>query len=96
MVYYSQKKVNKSLDTIDSRLDKVESSIESLRETVENNATEFRSHFKHIETKLDRHEKQFEVFAEAIRGNEIDIKFLSEKSGVHEKEINQIKTRIQI
>lgn len=40
-------------DKMDLRFDSVESKIESLQETVDNNATEFRSHFRHIENKLD-------------------------------------------
>ena len=55
-------------DVMDKRFDKVESRIESLRETVENNATEFRSHFRHIERKLDHHDKMFEFVSEELSG----------------------------
>jgi archaellum component FlaC len=69
--------------------------VESLKETFENNATEFRN-FKHIETKLDQHEDVFKTVAAEIKGVKIDIDYLSKKAGIHDKEINQIKMRIQI
>ncbi|MCS0791442.1 hypothetical protein [Cytobacillus pseudoceanisediminis] len=86
--------VESRIDKVDSRLGSVENRIERLSEQIENNATEFRSHFKHIETKLEQHEETFNVISDAIKGTKIDIVHLSEKSGVHEMEINQLKKRI--
>lgn len=86
--------VESRIDKVDSRLGSVENRIERLSEQIENNATEFRSHFKHIETKLEQHEETFNVISDAIKGAKIDIVHLSEKSGVHEMEINQLKKRI--
>ncbi|MBU8771552.1 hypothetical protein [Cytobacillus oceanisediminis] len=86
--------VENSIDTVDNKLGIVENSIERLSEQIENNVTEFRSHFKHIETKLEQHEETFNVISDAIKGTKIDIVHLSEKSGVHEMEINQLKKRV--
>lgn len=55
-------------DKMDLRFDSVESKIESLQETVDNNATEFRSHFRHIENKLDHHDIMFELVSEEFSG----------------------------
>ena len=66
------------LDAVDQRLDSVDENITSLREAVENNATEFRSHFKHIESKLDQHEDMFAIVVGDLRGVKFDIEHLSE------------------
>jgi hypothetical protein len=50
------------------RFDGVEACIESLKETIEHNATKFRSHFKHIEEKLDHHDKMFKLVSEELIG----------------------------
>jgi archaellum component FlaC len=60
--------VDKRFDSVDQRLDIVEGSIKSLQVTVENNASEFRSHFRHIENKLENHDKMFEMVSEELRG----------------------------
>ncbi|MEO2077620.1 MAG: hypothetical protein ABGX20_19980 [Bacillus sp. (in: firmicutes)] len=67
-------KINKGFEQIDQqfiginqRLDRVENSIQALKDTVENNASEFRSHFKHIENKLENHDRMFDVVAEEMR-----------------------------
>lgn len=83
--------VEKEITSVKVRLDQVE---ENLSEKINNNATEFRSHFKHIENKLDQHEETFLVISDELKGTRIDIIHLSEKSGVHDTEINQIKKRI--
>ncbi|CEG29052.1 hypothetical protein [Bacillus sp. B-jedd] len=84
------------LNGIDVRLDGIDSRLETLTETVNNHATEFRSHFKRIETKLDEQEKVFTVVADEIKGFKYDISHLSAKSGIHETEISNLKKRIQL
>lgn len=86
--------VENRLGNVENRIGNVENKIEVLSEQIENNATEFRSHFKHIEIKLDQHDETFNVISDAIKGTKIDIVHLSEKSGVQEMEINQLKKRI--
>jgi chromosome segregation ATPase len=89
-------RVEQRLNGVEQRLDKLETTVESLKETVENNATEFRSHFRQIEKKLDEHEAIFKTVADEIKWVKFDIDHLSKKDGIHEKEINQIKMRMQI
>ena len=60
--------IDQRLDGIDVRLENVEASVLSLKDTVENNASEFRSHFRHIENKLEGHDKMFERVSEELRG----------------------------
>lgn len=86
--------VENRLGNVESRLGNVENSVDKLSKQIENNATEFRSHFKHIETKLDQHEETFHIISDTLMGTKIDIEHLSKKSGVHETEINQLKKRI--
>ncbi|WP_316570438.1 hypothetical protein [Neobacillus sp. YIM B06451] len=84
--------IDQRLDGIDARLDRVDGRLE----TINNHATEFRSHFKQIHTKLDGHEKVFNVIADEITGIKFDIAHLSAKSGIHETEISTIKKRMQL
>lgn len=86
--------VENRLGNVESRLGNVENSVDKLSKQIENNATEFRSHFKHIDTKLDQHEETFHIISDTLMGTKIDIEHLSKKSGVHETEINQLKKRI--
>ncbi|KAF0818936.1 hypothetical protein KIS4809_2228 [Bacillus sp. ZZV12-4809] len=86
--------VESRLGNVESRLGNVENNVDKLSKQIENNATEFRSHFKHIETKLDQHEETFHIISDTLMGTKIDIEHLSKKSGVHETEINQLKKRI--
>jgi SMC interacting uncharacterized protein involved in chromosome segregation len=55
--------MNQRFDAVDKRFDKVDADINSLRETVENNATEFRSHFRYVEKKLEQHDSMLEIVA---------------------------------
>jgi SMC interacting uncharacterized protein involved in chromosome segregation len=53
--------IDERFDAVDKRFDKMDADINSLRETVENNATEFRSHFRYVEKKLEQHDSMFEI-----------------------------------
>ncbi|MBP2242015.1 chromosome segregation ATPase [Cytobacillus eiseniae] len=88
--------VENRIDNVDQRLGNVENKLDSLEEIINNHATEFKSHFRQIETKLDQHEKQFQILSDQIIGTKIDIKHLSGKTGVHDTEINQLKKRIHV
>lgn len=88
--------VESRLENVENRLENVENSIHRLEETVNNNATEFRNHFKQIETRLNQHEETFRVILNELTGTKIDKKYLSSKTGVHETEINQLKERAHV
>jgi chromosome segregation ATPase len=60
--------MDQRFNKVDLRFDSVESKIVSLQETVNNNATELRSHFRHIEKKLAHHDIMFELVSEELSG----------------------------
>ncbi|AGX06227.1 hypothetical protein B14911_04694 [Bacillus sp. NRRL B-14911] len=88
--------VDKRFDAADERFDAVNKRLDTMDERFDNLTTEMRSHFKHIETKLDHHEKLYQVVSNELNAAQIDIEYLSEKTGVHDKEINQLKKTIKV
>jgi chromosome segregation ATPase len=82
------------LGHVEDKLVSADDRVRMLSEQIHNNATEFRSHFKHIEAKLEQHEETFHVISDTLIGTKIDIDHLSKKSGLHDTEINQLKKRI--
>mgnify|MGYP001320360970 CR=1 FL=1 len=80
---------------LEERQQILEQGQQRLEETINNLGTEMRSHFKHIEKKLDQQHTTFEVVAEEIKNIKIDITYLSEKTGRHDTEINNLSKRIQ-
>lgn len=86
--------VDGKLVSVEDRLVSVEDRVRALSEQVDNNAAEFRSHFKHIETALEQHEETFHLISDTLIGTSIDIDHLSKKSGLHDTENNQLKKRI--
>jgi chromosome segregation ATPase len=81
---------------MNSRFDIMEKRIDGMDERFDNLTTELRSHFKQIETKLDNHEKLYQVVSNELNAAKIDIEYLSKKTGVHDKEINQLKKTIKV
>ncbi|GGK35262.1 hypothetical protein GCM10010965_30340 [Caldalkalibacillus thermarum] len=65
------------------------------RESIDNLATEMRSHFRHLETNIEQHYKAFGVVSEKIRNIEYSVDFLGEKTGRHDMEINNIQKKLQ-
>ncbi|GGK22619.1 hypothetical protein GCM10010965_14410 [Caldalkalibacillus thermarum] len=51
--------------------------------------------FRHLETKLDQHQKVFGVVADKVRNIEYSIDFLSEKTGKHDMKINSIQKTLK-
>ncbi|MBU8881211.1 hypothetical protein BGM26_20000 [Bacillus sp. FJAT-29790] len=88
--------VENRLENVEGRLENVEDSVHKLEDAAKNNATEFRSHLRQLEIFLDKDKETFRVISSELEGNKIDIKHLSEKSGVHDTEINQLKKRIHV
>jgi archaellum component FlaC len=88
--------VDERFDGVDKRLDAMDKRFDAVDERFDNLTTEMRSHFKHIETKLDHHEKLYQVVSNELNAAKIDIEYLSEKAGVHDKEINQLKKTIKV
>jgi len=88
--------IDNRFEQMDKRFDTVEQDIRSLTEEVRHNQTENRSHFKHVEAKLEQQQQQtFEVVVEEIKGIKIDINYLNQKVGKHDMEINNLHQRLQ-
>ncbi len=66
-----------------------------IKEEVINSSTESRSHFKHIKEKLDEQKRLFQVVEKELKKANIDIEYLSAKTGKHDTDINNINKRIQ-
>ena len=79
---------------IKGEVQELKAEVQGIKVEMANNQTENRSHFKHIESKLEQQQSTFQVVAEEIRGVRIDIEFLSGKTGKHDAEINNLKQRI--
>jgi archaellum component FlaC len=88
--------MDKRLDGMAKRLDGMDKRLDSMDERFDNLTTEMRSHFKQIDTKLDNHEKLYQVVSNELSAAKIDIEYLSKKTGVHDKEINQLKKTIKV
>lgn len=88
--------VDKRFEQIDKRFDKVEQDISDLREEVRHNQSGNRSHFKHIESRLDQQQSAFQVVADELKGLKIDTEYLTGKTGKHDATINNLQQRIQI
>ncbi|OXT16900.1 hypothetical protein B9K06_13020 [Bacillus sp. OG2] len=88
--------VDKRFDAADERFDAVNKRLDTMDERFDNLTTEMRRHFKQIETKLDNHEKLYLVVSNELNAAKIDIEYLSKKTGVHDKEINQLKKTIKV
>ena len=71
--------MDQRFDAVDGRLDTIDHRLLKLEETVQNNATEFRSHFKHIHSKLDQHEDAIRIISNKFA----DTKPLSKKNSTH-------------
>jgi chromosome segregation ATPase len=92
-------KVNTRLDGLENGQRNLEQRMEKLakeqKETIDNMVTEMRSHFRHLESKLDQHQKVFGVVSDKVRDIEYNIDFLSEKTGKHDMQINSIQRTLK-
>lgn len=97
------------MEQMDKRFDQLEKSVEEIKGEVQelkvevqgikiemaHNQTENRSHFRHLESKLDVQQNTFQVVAEEIKGTKLDLGYLSQKIGKHDMEINNLTQRLQ-
>ena len=83
-------------DKMDVRFDQVDKRFDKVELDMANNQTENRSHFRHIEERLDQQQQTFEVVAEEIKGIKIDINYLNQKVGKHDMEINNLHQRLSV
>jgi exonuclease VII large subunit len=62
-----------------------------LEEKLDNFIIETRSHFKKVEDELEQHRRMFNKW----KNIEIDIDYLSAKTGKHDIEINKLKKKLE-
>ncbi len=66
-----------------------------LEEKLDNFIIETRSHFKKVEDELEQHRHIFEFVSNKWKNIEIDIDYLSAKTGKHDTEINKLKKKLE-
>jgi hypothetical protein len=66
-----------------------------LEEKLDNFIIETRSHFKKVEDELEQHHHMFELASNKWKNIEIDIDYLSAKTGKHDTEINKLKKKLE-
>ncbi|WP_257350399.1 hypothetical protein [Pseudalkalibacillus decolorationis] len=82
------KKVNNRLVNLETGQERIETKVDHL-------SSEMRSHFNHIEGKLDQHQAVFKVVSDEMKSVNFDVDYLSSKTGKHDTEINNIKKKLQ-
>lgn len=85
--------MNKRFDQMDKRFDQMDARFDKVELDMANNQTENRSHFRHIEERLEEQQQTFQVVAEEIKGIKIDINYLNQKVAKHDMEINNLHQR---
>ncbi|MBO2534236.1 hypothetical protein JGZ98_00070 [Rummeliibacillus suwonensis] len=85
--------MEEGLEGTTNHFDKIEQRLDDLQLELRNNQTENRSHFKHIESRLEQQQHTFQIVADELKNVKIDIDYLSQKTGIHDMEINNLKRR---
>ena len=88
--------IDKRFESFDRRFTNLEKSQQQLVTTIENQASEFRSHFVKIETELDQHREAFSIYAADVHKIRTDIDYLSSKTGIHDTKLNNIEKRLEV
>lgn len=94
-VYIMEKLIKQLMEQMNKRFDTLEQGMKELKEEIDNTQIENRSYFKHIESQLEQQQRTFQVVSDELKGMKIDIEYLSEKTGKHDAEINNLNRRIQ-
>ena len=83
------------MEDIKGEVQGIKREVQGIKVEMANNQTKDRSHFKHIESKLEAQQNTFQIVAEEIKGVKIDIDYLNGKMGKHDMEINNLNQRFQ-
>lgn len=81
------------MDQMNIRFDNLDQNMKDLKQQMNHNQIENRSYFKDIESRLDEQQSTFQVVSDEMGRIKIDIAYLSEKTGRHDTEINNINKR---
>lgn len=87
--------MEKKLDAILEYLELLKQGQARLEEKMDNLSSETRSGFKHVEENLEEHKEIFKLVSGQMKHLQIDIDYLSEKTGKHDAKLNSIEKRIQ-
>jgi chromosome segregation ATPase len=87
--------LKEELQPIHERLGRLEEGQLRLEEKLDNFMIETRSHFKKMEDELEQHRHMFELVSNKWKNIEIDIDYLSAKTGKHDTEINKLKKKLE-
>ncbi|MBM7605364.1 septation ring formation regulator EzrA [Metabacillus crassostreae] len=88
--------VEEKFESIDRKFTKLENNQQHIITTIENHASEFRSHFVKIETELEQHREAFSIYAADVHKIRTDIDYLSSKTGIHDTKLNNIEKRLEV
>ncbi|GMB07663.1 hypothetical protein [Thermolongibacillus altinsuensis] len=80
---------------LEERQQRLEENQLRLEEKLDNFMIETRSHFKKMEDELEQHRHMFELVSNKWKNIEIDIDYLSAKTGKHDTEINKLKKKLE-
>ena len=80
---------------LETRMVKLEDGQGRLETKVDNLSLELRSNFKFTNDKLDEHKKVFDVVSDEIKSINVNIDYLSSKSGKHDMELNNIINKLR-
>jgi hypothetical protein len=80
---------------LEERQQRLEENQLRLEEKLDNFMVETRCHFKKMEDELERQRHMFELVSNKWKNIEIDIDYLSAKTGKHDTEINKLKKKLE-
>ena len=83
----------KDVKTGFARLERRQSALE---ESLNNFATESRSHFKKVEEELEQHRDAFKIYSSDLNRVKTDVDYLSSKTGIHDTKLNYIEKQLEL
>jgi hypothetical protein len=90
-----QQRLEENQLRLEERQQRLEENQLRLEEKLDNFMVETRSHFKKVEDELERQRHMFELVSTKWKSIEIDIDYLSAKTGKHDTEINKLKKKLE-
>ncbi|WP_044747853.1 hypothetical protein [Bacillus alveayuensis] len=91
----NQQRLEERQQRLEERQQHLEENQLRLEEKLDNFIIETRSHFKKVEDELEQHHHMFELASNKWKNIEIDIDYLSAKTGKHDTEINKLKKKLE-
>ncbi|MGG1656558.1 hypothetical protein ABEH79_10555, partial [Geobacillus thermopakistaniensis] len=83
------------VQTLKEGQQRLEAKVERVEEKVDNLATEMRSHFRHIENMLHKHQAALDLASREFSSKQASIDYLMKKVTEHDMEIFHLKNYLQ-